>query len=74
MEEKDENLWRVAQKRAKFKKHFAVYLVMNTFFWILWYCTSGSNELMTFPWPVWPLMECREGVRKTKKKIVRALT
>lgn len=56
MEEKDENLWRVAQKRAKFKKHFAVYLVMNTFFWILWYCTRGSNEVMIFPWPVWPLM------------------
>ncbi len=62
MEEKDENLWRIAQKRAKFKKHLVVYLVMNAFFWCIWYITSGRNGSDQFPWPIWPLLGWGIGV------------
>ena len=56
MEEKDENLWRIAQKRAKFKKHLVVYLVMNTFFWCIWFATTAKYDEKPFPWPVWAML------------------
>ncbi len=62
MEEKDENLWRIAQKRAKFKKHLAVYFVMNAFFWCIWYLTNADHDASPFPWPVWPLLGWGLGV------------
>lgn len=53
-ETRDPELWELAQKRASFKKHLATYLVMNTFFWIVWYFTKQDSS-GTFPWPVWPM-------------------
>jgi hypothetical protein len=60
-EGKDPVLWEIAQKRAAFKKHAVVYLIVNAFLWALWYFTA--NQVMDlepderwvahFPWPVW---------------------
>ena len=51
---KDPELWKLAQKRAGFKQHAILYVIMNIFFWLLWYFTkqgySGDNNI---PWPVW---------------------
>lgn len=56
MEQKDETLWRLAQKRARFKRHLFTYLVVNTFLWCIWYFShrdySGESGI---PWPVWPM-------------------
>ena len=56
MENRDPELWQLAQKRASFKSHLTVYIIMNIFFWIVWYFTSQrySGE-MSLPWPVWPM-------------------
>jgi hypothetical protein len=55
-EGKDPQLWHLAQKRVSFKNHLAVYVVVNLFFWVLWYITgSRVYEGGGFPWPVWPL-------------------
>ncbi len=59
-EGKDPHLWQIAHKRASFKSHLATYIVVNAFFWILWYFSKGQYENyalsgMRFPWPVWPM-------------------
>ncbi|MBK5286107.1 MAG: 2TM domain-containing protein [Bacteroidia bacterium] len=54
MEQKDENLWRIAKKRASFKRHLFSYVVINLFLYAIWYFTHGYNdEVHGFPWPVW---------------------
>jgi hypothetical protein len=51
--QRDEQLWKIAQSRAKFKTSLIIYLVMNAFFWALWLATKAYKTGGT-PWPVWP--------------------
>jgi 2TM domain len=57
MENRDERLWQMARKRAGFKRHAFVYIVVNAFLWILWLITSGRHEQAgdrnSIPWPLW---------------------
>jgi len=54
MENKDERLWRMAKKRAAFKRNLFSYLVINAFLWLLWWFTSGRHsDSNSLPWPVW---------------------
>jgi hypothetical protein len=54
MEDKDEQLWRIAKKRAGFKKQLASYIIINGFLWALWFFTEGySNDYNGIPWPIW---------------------
>ena len=62
-EGKDPGLWEIAQKRASFKTHAVTYLIMNAFFWAVWFLSSNRNErdldivgLDHLPWPVWPMI------------------
>lgn len=53
----DERLWRIARKRAAFKKSFYSYLVVNTFLWAIWWFTSGQYAgYNSYPWPIWPML------------------
>jgi hypothetical protein len=56
-EGKDPRLWEIAQRRAGFKSHLTSYIIVNAFFWVLWYFTGhhidGDDML---PWPVWPML------------------
>ena len=36
--------------RAAFKKHFATYVLVNSFLWAVWYFTNRTG----YPWPIWP--------------------
>lgn len=56
MENRDEELWRIAKKRAGFKRHLASYLIVNGFLWAIWYFTQGYADFAgnEFPWPIWP--------------------
>jgi hypothetical protein len=60
MDNRDEELWRIAKKRAGFKKHLASYIIINGFLWALWFFTQGQyNDHIdgrSFPWPVWPAL------------------
>ena len=52
-EGKDPELWEIAHKRATFKTHLMSYIIVNAFFWVLWYFTEeryDDNEY--FPWPI----------------------
>lgn len=49
--EKDKLLWKEAKKRVGFKNHLVTYLVINTFFWGLWFFTDRNSEHSGLPWP-----------------------
>ena len=55
MENRDEQLWRIAKKRADFKKHLASYIIINGFLWALWFFTGRSHDddYNGIPWPIW---------------------
>lgn len=56
-EGKDPALWELAKKRAGFKSHLVTYIVVNAFFWAIWYFTRQDvNDGSRFPWPVWPML------------------
>jgi len=62
-EPKDPELWKIAQKRASFKSHLTVYIIMNIFFWLLWYFSDNTNAGNDrVPWPVWPMLGWGIGV------------
>lgn len=50
---KDEQLWEIAKRRASFKSHLFVYIIVNTFLWILWYLQGADYGHRGMPWPVW---------------------
>ena len=59
---KDPELWDIARKRASFKGHLATYIIMNIFFWALWYFNGGRTYNSGLPWPVWPMFGWGIGV------------
>ena len=55
--EKDDQLWKLANKRAKFQRGLVLYFVMNAFFWLIWYFTAGKYGYnRTVPWPIWSML------------------
>ncbi len=61
-EGRDPQLWHLARRRASFKSHFAIYLILSVFFWLLWYFTGSSRNNSLLPWPVWPMLGWGIGV------------
>ncbi|HYF31923.1 MAG TPA: 2TM domain-containing protein [Chitinophagaceae bacterium] len=60
---KDPELWEIAKKRAGFRSHFATYLIMQPFFWLVWWFTGGDTGDDTgLPWAVWPTIGWGIGV------------
>jgi hypothetical protein len=52
-EGKDPQRWRIAKKRASFKRHLAVYIAVNLFLWLVWFFTGSRNDEAGIPWPAW---------------------
>ena len=53
----DEKLWRIARKRASFRKSLFSYLVINAFMWGVWCFTDGQHTgFRGYPWPVWLML------------------
>jgi hypothetical protein len=54
---RDEQLWRIAQKRANFRRHLFTYLVINGFLWGIWWFTVGRHDgFRGYPWPIWVML------------------
>lgn len=49
---KNDKLWKLAKKRASFKRHLATYLITNGFFWAIWLLTENEWSLGN-AWPIW---------------------
>ncbi len=63
--QKDEKLWKLAKRRAAFKRHLISYILVNSFLWAIWffsgyvwnnYDNDGGFGMhhsgLHFPWPV----------------------
>lgn len=56
-QQKDDRLWRTAQRRAEFKKSVFSYIIVNTFLWGVWWFTTGSQQGFNgYPWPIWVML------------------
>ncbi len=58
----DDNLWRLAQKRVSFRRHFVVYILVNIALIALWYFTSYQRGETAGYWFVYPLFGWGIGV------------
>jgi len=54
-QDRDPQLWQLAQRRAAFKRHLASYVTVNIFLWLIWLFTNG-NRHYGLPWPIWPTL------------------
>ena len=54
-EQRDNQLWKLAKRRAVFQRSLAAYFIINGFLWAIWWFTSDHNE-GGFPWPLWPML------------------
>lgn len=54
-EGKDPELWEIAQKRAGFKRHAMIYIIVNCFLWALWFFTGSAvyGNWNEYSWPIW---------------------
>jgi hypothetical protein len=50
---KDPQLWMLAKRRAGFKRHLAIYIIVNIFLWALWALTGADRNGQGIPWPAW---------------------
>ena len=48
----DEMLWRIARRRAEFKKRLIIYLIVNIIVWGAWIISSIISRHFGFIWPV----------------------
>ena len=54
---RDEQLWRLAKKRADFKRSLIFYIIINLFLWTIWWFTTGRERgFRGFPWPLWVML------------------
>lgn len=54
-EKRDEDLWRLAKKRAGFKSSLTSYVLVNALLWAIWYFTNDDHRIgrHNIPWPAW---------------------
>lgn len=52
-QQKDEQLWQIAQARASFRKHLFTYAILNAFLIAIWFFTAGPG---TSFWPIWGIL------------------
>ncbi|HQQ94646.1 MAG TPA: 2TM domain-containing protein [Bacteroidia bacterium] len=54
--EKDKALWKLAKARVAFKRHAFTYLIVNAFFWAIWFAGEEHKTESGMPWPIWPML------------------
>jgi hypothetical protein len=52
IQQSDEALWKIAKRRAAFKRSFAIYFLVNAVLVTTWYFSSGIGSYF---WPIWPM-------------------
>jgi hypothetical protein len=61
-QERDPHLWKLALKRANFKRHLGTYIVVNGFLWAMWFFTNYKEGFHGIPWPIWSTLGWGIGV------------
>lgn len=63
MEPVDKRLWKIARKRADFKKGLFVYLAVNAMLWAIWWFTLGRHVgVNASTWPIYVTLGWGAGV------------
>ena len=56
-QQRNEQLWQIAKKRAGFQRSLVFYFVINGFLWFIWWFTAGRRGMNTeMPWPAWSML------------------
>lgn len=56
-EQRDEHLWEIAKRRAKFQDSLIRYLVVMMILWGIWWLTDDrQHDRNHTPWPAWPML------------------
>ena len=56
-QQRDEQLWQIAKKRAGFQRSLVSYFVINGLLWFIWWFTAGRRGInREMPWPVWSML------------------
>ena len=56
-QQRDEQLWQIAKKRAGFQRSLVSYFVINILLWFIWWFTVGRRGInRDMPWPVWSML------------------
>lgn len=57
MDSNDERLWKIARKRADFRRSLYSYITVNIFLWLVWWFTVGNiTGFSGYPWPLWVML------------------
>lgn len=58
MEERNQQLWKLAKKRASTKRNGLVYLSIVVFLWLVWLSNNDFEfgKDMIYAWPKWPTL------------------
>ena len=58
MEERDQELLKLARQRAHFQRSLVSYFVINAFLWTIWWFTTNNRTLngRHTPWPAWVML------------------
>lgn len=59
--EKDKQLWEIAENRASFKRHLLIYMLVNVFLWVVWLLNEDRFN-GDIPWPVYTTLGWGIGV------------
>lgn len=54
--ERDQELWHIARKRVKFKRHLALYVLLHIWFWAIWYFSDEKESELGLAWPAWSMI------------------
>jgi hypothetical protein len=53
LENKDGKLWKIAKRRAAFKRYLITYIIVNLFLWAIWAFSSYRSGYYEFIWPLY---------------------
>ncbi len=60
----DQRLYKLALQRAEFRKSLYSYVIVNGFFWAIWWFTDGQKGNVGLPWPIWVMLGWGLGLLK----------
>lgn len=56
-DQKDQRLWKIAKRRADFRRSLYTYIVVIGFLWTIWWFTQGRFGIgHSIPWPAWAML------------------
>ena len=72
MEERDEKLWEIAQRRVTFKVRIFAFIFTSVILWIIWWFTTGrKGDYDSIPWPLWVMIFWDIGIILNTSQLIK---